>query len=104
MPHVEGESCQDMEDCRLIDRHVRTLLGREAVEIARHFHGVFSPETVSECVEDSYASPHPGAVHGTGMRADRKPYERRRRPSSPARGSTSAPPRRREGVFTTDYP
>ncbi|MFJ8815192.1 arsenate reductase ArsC [Amycolatopsis thermoflava] len=54
MDHIEGEPCHDVEDCRLTDRHVQTLLDREADEIARHFTGTFSPETVRECVEDSY--------------------------------------------------
>jgi arsenate reductase (thioredoxin) len=52
--HDDGTQCHDVEDCRLTEPHVRTLLEREADEIARHFEGIFSRETVLDCVEDSY--------------------------------------------------
>ncbi|TNC29745.1 arsenate reductase ArsC [Amycolatopsis alkalitolerans] len=47
-------ACQDLEDCRLSATHVHTLLGREADELAGHFRGVFSIETVEALIEDSY--------------------------------------------------
>jgi arsenate reductase len=54
MSHPEGEPCHDMEDCHLTDRHVHTLLTREADDLHRRFDGIFSLETVREYVDDSY--------------------------------------------------
>ncbi|MCA1821750.1 MAG: hypothetical protein LC644_08390, partial [Pseudonocardia sp.] len=54
MTGPEGPVCHDLEDCHLSASHVQTLLGREADQIARHFRGLFSTETVQACIEDSY--------------------------------------------------
>jgi protein-tyrosine-phosphatase len=52
--HREGEHCHDLEDCRLIDPRVQTLLDREADQLADRFNGTFSPETVRAAVHDSF--------------------------------------------------
>jgi protein-tyrosine-phosphatase len=45
--HDDGTQCHDAEDCRLTEPYVRTLLEREADEIARHFEGIFSVPSAS---------------------------------------------------------
>jgi protein-tyrosine-phosphatase len=52
--HSEGEQCRDVEDCRLIDPRVQELLDREAAQLADRFGGVFSAETVTAVVHDSF--------------------------------------------------
>jgi hypothetical protein len=52
--HREGEPCRDAEDCRLIDPRVQVLLDREAAALAGRFDGIFSAETVTAVVHDSF--------------------------------------------------
>jgi len=52
--HREGEPCRDVEDCRLIDPRVQILLDREAAALADRFDGIFSAETVTAVVHNSF--------------------------------------------------
>ncbi|MEC3974380.1 arsenate reductase ArsC [Amycolatopsis sp. H20-H5] len=52
--HHEGEPCLDVEDCRLIDPRVQILLDREAATLTDRFDGIFSAETVTAVVHDSF--------------------------------------------------
>ncbi len=45
--------CRDSEDCHLLNVHA--LLNRTAADLADRYAGIFSPETVTEVVDDSHA-------------------------------------------------